>query len=114
MKLKKARNCFTFESGSTAMGNEENATTFILSELWTYCKDLIAMIKEPLAWSSFATELEAIKTLKIYFTDFEIYHILRAQNGISDSLAKIARSFYRVLYYIDCFILVWVDHAPQV
>ncbi|CAG7873334.1 unnamed protein product [Brassica rapa] len=33
----------------------------------TYCKDLIAMINKPQAWSSFATELETIHTLHIYF-----------------------------------------------
>ncbi|KAF3551706.1 hypothetical protein DY000_02004767 [Brassica cretica] len=36
----------------------------------TYCKELIAMIKEPCAWPSFATELERIETLQICFPDF--------------------------------------------
>ncbi|KAG5388587.1 hypothetical protein IGI04_030128 [Brassica rapa subsp. trilocularis] len=73
----------------------------------TYCKNLIAMIKEPQVWPSFATELEAIKTLKICFPDFIISHILMVQNLISDSLAKIARSFHREFCYIGCFIPVW-------
>ncbi|XP_048623608.1 uncharacterized protein LOC125592465 [Brassica napus] len=63
----------------------------------TDCKDLIAMIREPQAWPSFATELEAIKTLQLCFPEFKISHMPRAQNGISDSLAKSARSFYRKL-----------------
>lgn len=33
-KLKKARDCFTLGSGSTAMGNGEHATTFFMSEFW--------------------------------------------------------------------------------
>ena len=72
----------------------------------TDCKDLIAMIREPQAWPSFATELEAIKTLQLCFPEFKISHIPRAQNGISDSLAKSARSFYRKLCYIGCSIPV--------
>ncbi|XP_013608116.1 PREDICTED: uncharacterized protein LOC106314850 [Brassica oleracea var. oleracea] len=56
----------------------------------TDCKDLIAMIKEPHAWPSFATKLERIATLKICFPNFKITHIPRAQNQISDSLAKTA------------------------
>ena len=56
----------------------------------TDCKDLIAMIREPQALPSFATELEAIKTLQLCFPEFKISHIPRAQNGISDSLAKSA------------------------
>ncbi|XP_013624943.1 PREDICTED: uncharacterized protein LOC106331160 [Brassica oleracea var. oleracea] len=50
----------------------------------TDCKDLIAMIREPQDWPSFATELEAIKTLQLCFPDFKISYIPRAQNGISD------------------------------
>lgn len=80
----------------------------------TDCKDLIAMIKEPQAWPSFATELEAIKTLQICFPDFKISHIPKAQNGISDSLSKIARFFHRKFCYIACFILVWLPRPPQI
>nr|VDD60940.1 unnamed protein product [Brassica oleracea] len=78
------------------------------------CKDLIAMIREPQAWASFATELEAIKTLQLCFPEFKISHIPRAQNGISDSLAKSARSFYRKLCYIGCSIPVWLPRPSQV
>ena len=67
----------------------------------TDCKNLIAMIEEPQAWLSFATELEATKTLKICFPDFKIAHIPMAQNVISDSLAKIARSFNRDFVILD-------------
>ena len=35
----------------------------------TLCKELIAIIKEPHAWPSFATELERIETLQICFPD---------------------------------------------
>ncbi|KAF2544325.1 hypothetical protein F2Q68_00031205 [Brassica cretica] len=66
----------------------------------TDCKELIAMIMEPHAWPRFATELERIETLKICFPDFKITHILRAQNQISDCLARTARSFHRELCFI--------------
>ncbi|KAF2565017.1 hypothetical protein F2Q70_00017033 [Brassica cretica] len=42
----------------------------------THCKELIAMIKEPHEWPSFATELEKIETLQICFPDFKITHWL--------------------------------------
>ncbi|KAF2588471.1 hypothetical protein F2Q70_00041000 [Brassica cretica] len=72
----------------------------------TDCKDLIAMINEPHAWPSLATELERIETLKICFPDLKITHIPRVQNQISDFLARTARSFHRVLYFIGCSIPV--------
>ena len=77
----------------------------------TDCKDLITMIKESQAWPSLATELE---TLKICFPEFKISHIPRAQNGISDSLGKIARLFHRELCYIGCSISIWLSRPPQV
>ena len=46
----------------------------------TDCKELIAMIKEPHVWPSFATELERIETLMICFPDFNIIHLPRARN----------------------------------
>ena len=80
----------------------------------TDCKDLIAMVEEPQAWPSFTTELEAIKTLQLCFPKFKLSHVPRAQNGISDSLAKIARSFHRKLCYIGCSIPVWLSRPSQV
>ena len=50
----------------------------------TGCKELIAMIKDPQAWPSFATELERIETLQICFSDFNIIHVPRTCNQISD------------------------------
>ncbi|KAF3530740.1 hypothetical protein DY000_02041005 [Brassica cretica] len=46
----------------------------------TDCKELIAIIKEPRAWPSFATELESIETLQICFLDFKITYVPRTQN----------------------------------
>ena len=80
----------------------------------TDCKELIAMIKEPRAWPSFATELEMIETLQICFSDFKITHIPRSQNQIYDSLAKTAKSFHRELCFIDYSITVWLPRPPQV
>ncbi|KAF3590685.1 hypothetical protein DY000_02024760 [Brassica cretica] len=76
----------------------------------TDCKELIAMIKEPHVWPSFATELERIDTLQICFPDFKITYVPRAQNHISDFLAKTARSFYRELYFTVLFGSGYPDH----
>ncbi|KAF3488641.1 hypothetical protein F2Q69_00053084 [Brassica cretica] len=72
----------------------------------TDCNELIAMIKEPHAWPSFATKLEKIETLQICFPDFNIIYVPRARNQISDFLAKTARSFHRELHFIGCSIPV--------
>ncbi|KAF3487918.1 hypothetical protein F2Q69_00053746 [Brassica cretica] len=45
--------------------------------LGTNCKELIAMLKEPHVWPSFATKLERIETLQICFPDFNIIHVPR-------------------------------------
>nr|VDC98269.1 unnamed protein product [Brassica oleracea] len=80
----------------------------------TDCKDLIAMIKEPRDWPSFATELERIETLQICFPDFKITHIPREQNQTSDFLARTARSFHKELHFVGCSIPVWLPRLLQV
>ena len=51
--------------------------------------------------AKFATELEAvIKTIQLCFPDFKISHIPKAQNGISNSLAKIAKCFHKESYVL--------------
>ena len=77
----------------------------------TDCKDLISMTKDPGAWPNFSTELEEFLKLKIRFTEFSIVFVPRSENISSDSLAKIARSFHRELYYIGCSVPVWLP--PQ-
>ena len=73
----------------------------------TDCKVLISMIQDQGAWSNFSTELDELLKLKNIFLDFSIVFIPRSENVSSDSLAKIARSFHRDLYYIGCSIPVW-------
>ncbi|XP_018473829.1 uncharacterized protein LOC108845059 [Raphanus sativus] len=51
-------------------------------------KELIAMIKDPAAWPSFATELERIETLLICFSDFDISYVPRTHNQFSDFFSK--------------------------
>lgn len=46
------------------------------------------------------------QALLIYFPDFKITHVPRAQNGISDSSARTTRFFHRDLCFIGCLILV--------
>ena len=77
-------------------------------------KDLIAMIKELQAWSRFSTELERIQAMQICFPNFKITHILRAQNQISDFLARTTRSFCRGLYFIGCYIPVLLSKLPEI
>ncbi|KAF3558054.1 hypothetical protein F2Q69_00010877 [Brassica cretica] len=76
-------------------------------------KELIAMIKEPQEWPSFATELEKIETLQICFPEFKITHVPRVRNQMSDFLAKTARTFHRELLFIGCSIPVWLPRPPQ-
>ena len=80
----------------------------------TYCKDLIAMIKEPQTWLSFATELDRIETSHICFSEFKICHVLRPQNRISDFLARTTRSFHRDMYFVGCSIFIWLHRPFQV
>ena len=79
----------------------------------TDCKKLIAMTKDPGAWPSFSTELEEFMKMKARFTEFSIVFVPRQENVSSDSLAKIARSFHRELYYIGCSVSVWFPKPPQ-
>lgn len=72
------------------------------------------MIHGSQAWLSFATELEVRKTMHICFPDFKISHITRVLNGISDSLARTAQSFYNDLYFIGYYIPVWLPGPSQV
>uniref|UniRef100_A0A0D3E9J4 Reverse transcriptase zinc-binding domain-containing protein n=1 Tax=Brassica oleracea var. oleracea TaxID=109376 RepID=A0A0D3E9J4_BRAOL len=58
----------------------------------TDCKDLIAMIKEPHVWTSFATELERIETLQICFPDFSIIHWLCASHSCSGVKSESTRN----------------------
>ncbi|KAG5400458.1 hypothetical protein IGI04_015065 [Brassica rapa subsp. trilocularis] len=112
-ELKIVRDFFAFKNRNTVMGNGEYVSTFVMPELRDRLQYMIAIIKELYAWQSFATELETIKTLLICFPDSKISHISRVQNRISDSLAKTARSFYREICYIGCFILIWLPRPPQ-
>ena len=60
-----------------------------------------------LNWIKWAAKVEE------QFSRFLDFFIPRSENVSFDSLAKIARSFYRELYYIACFILVWETRPPQ-
>ncbi|KAF2618677.1 hypothetical protein F2Q68_00038924 [Brassica cretica] len=71
------------------------------------------MTKDPGAWPSFSTELEEFMKLKARFSEFLIVFVLRQENVSSDSLAKIARSFHRDLYYIGCSVPVWFPRPSQ-
>lgn len=66
------------------------------------CKDLVAMIKDPGAWSSFSTELKELMKFKERFTEFSLIFSPRSQNLSADSLAKTARYFHSELYFIGC------------
>ncbi|KAL0706069.1 hypothetical protein Bca4012_072495 [Brassica carinata] len=57
--------------------------------------------------------MDAAKTMNRHITKFSIVFVPRSENVSSDSLAKIARSFHRKLYYIDCSVPVWFPRPPQ-
>ncbi|KAF3598063.1 hypothetical protein DY000_02021723 [Brassica cretica] len=80
----------------------------------TDCKDLIAIIEQPQAWSNFSTELEIIQTLRLCFSDFKISYFPRTQNETADSLARNACSLHRPLCFIGCSIPVWLPRPPHV
>ena len=113
-KYYSTRISFACVSRSTAMAMENMLQHSTCQSFGTDCKELIAMIKEPHAWPSFVTELKRIETLQICFPNFKISFVPRAQNHISDFLAKTARSFHRELYFIGCSIPVWLPRPPQV
>lgn len=77
------------------------------------CKDLVTMIQDPIARHNFSTKLKKLMELKSRFTEFLIVFIPRSENVLLDSLAKIAISFHRDLYYIDCFVPVSFSRPPQ-
>ena len=80
----------------------------------TDCKDLVSMIQDRGAWPNFSTELKELMKLKSRFIDFSIVFIPRSANILSDSLATIARSFHRDMYYIGCSVPVWLPRPSQV
>ncbi|XP_056852842.1 uncharacterized protein LOC130509931 [Raphanus sativus] len=80
----------------------------------TDCKDLIAMLTEPQAWPTFATELEMIHTIKLCYSDFKIFYVPRTENMLADSLARSARTFHRSICYFGCSIPVWLHRPSQV
>ena len=79
----------------------------------TDCKDLVFMIQDPGAWPNFSTELKELMKLKSRFTNFSIVFIPYSKNVSSDSLAKIAKSFHRDIYYIGCSVPIWIFRPPQ-
>ena len=68
------------------------------------------MIQEPGAWPNFFKELNEFSKLKNRFSEFSIVFIPRFENVSSDSLAKVARSFHRDMYYIVLFRSGFPDH----
>ena len=112
-KLQSTRISLAFRSRSTGLSMENMLQHSTCQSFGTDCNDLIAMIKEPHVWPRFAMELESIETLQICFPDFNIIHVPRTRNQISDFLAKTARSFCRELHFIGCFIPVWLPRPPQ-
>lgn len=113
-----------FIRGESALHSEIQALRWAIENTLQYstcqnfgtdCKDLIVMIEKPHDWPKFAIELEKIATLQICFPDFKITHIpRRAQNQISDSLVRTARSFYKEFCFIGFSIPIWLPRPLQV
>lgn len=114
-KLYSATVYFVLKSRSSKMGDamESMLKLSTCQSFRTHCKDLIVMIKKPYAWSNFATKLERIETLLIYFPDFKISHIPWAHNRISDSLVRTVRTFHKKFHFVYCSIPIWLSRSPQ-
>ena len=67
----------------------------------------------PRSMTNFFTQLKELMELKSRFTEFSIVFIPPSENVSCDSLAKIARSFHRDLYYIGCSVPIWFPRPPQ-
>lgn len=83
MEFKKARDCFIFGSESIAMGNEEYATTFVVSEFWDRLQKYDCDDKGVSSLVKFCNRNRDNQDTAYMFSDFKISHIPRAQNGIS-------------------------------
>ena len=63
------------------------------------CSQLVKMVSTPEEWTAFSTHLEEFNRSKIFFSEFRIRHIPRAQNTLADKPACGARSSPSAMLY---------------
>ncbi|KAJ4877544.1 hypothetical protein Rs2_42562 [Raphanus sativus] len=59
------------------------------------------MVSSPEEWPAFTTHMEEFRRSKIFFPNFKIGHISRAQNTMADKLAHGARNSPSAMLYVD-------------
>ena len=62
-------------------------------------EDVISMIKDSRAWSSFSIEMAEFEVIKGGYQNFKIMYVPRAQNKTDNVLAKTAK-FFMVIYFL--------------
>ena len=102
-----------FRTGGFILGDGVFAPSIDMSIFWNRLQGLNFDDQRPRSMAELSTELEEFMKLKIRFTKFSLVFVPRSENVSSDSLAKIARSFHRELYYIGCPVPVWFPRPPQ-
>ena len=75
------------------------------------CSQLVKMVSTPEEWTAFSTHLEEFNRSKIFFSEFRIRHIPRAQNTLADELARGARSFPSAMLYVDSTPPIWFSES---
>ena len=69
--------------------------------LETDCSDLVDITINSKDWSIFATEIELLQQLQIYFEDVSLTHIPQSMNGRADALVKKTRIRGYIFFHID-------------
>lgn len=113
-KFMKTSDCFTFGSRSTAMGNKEHGTTFVMLELCDRFQGSIHNDKGATRLVKFRNKTEGYKVTADLFPRFQNLSYPKIHNEILDSLVKIVISFYSKFYHTGCFILVSLLRSPKV
>lgn len=101
-KQRKMHVTFAYETGCNNYESMFQHTT--CHHFGTVCKDVISIIQNPNAWTSFLTELAEITSLQRKLQDFMITHTLRTQNRTSN-IARTARVF--IDFLILLIVIFW-------
>ena len=99
-----------FGSRSTAVDNEEYASTFNMPELW----DRLGANCNDRGTSCLTKFCDRIRKDTDMLSGLQHHSCPRARNQISDFVTKTARSFHKELHFIDYSIPVWLPKPPQV
>ena len=74
---------------------------YFTTRFQTDCQDLLKMIREPMEWPAFRTELDEFLELRGSFATFSLSYIPRSLNVRADSLAKGARARNSIFSHVN-------------